>query len=325
MTQCGAVAIGKNEGERLKACLASLEGVVSPIVYVDSGSTDGSVAHARSVGAIVVELDTSVPFTAARARNAGFERLLQEAPSVAYVQFIDGDCVLSDDWVETARAFLDSHEAAAVVCGRRRERHPGASVYNYLCDVEWDTPIGETDACGGDAMMQADAFRGVNGFVPTLIAGEEPELCVRLRQAGWKIHRIDTEMTMHDAAMMRFSQWWKRSERAGHAFAEGADLHGGSPERHWVKESRRVALWGIVLPSAVFLTSIVSSRLAALVLLAYPLNLARIALRLRAQGRTRPWTIALFMMLGKFPEAVGWLRYLRRRARGEQPELIEYK
>ncbi len=325
MATLGAVAIGKNEGERLKACLTSLGKELSPIVYVDSGSTDGSVAFARSLGVIVVELDTSVPFTAARARNAGFERLLQEAPDVAYVQFIDGDCALADGWVKTAKDFLDTHETAAVVCGRRRERYPHASIYNYLCDVEWDTPVGEAESCGGDALIRSSAFRGVNGFVPTLIAGEEPELCVRLRQAGWKIHRLDAEMTVHDAAMTRFSQWWKRAERAGHAFAEGSDLHGGSPERHWVKESRRIALWGVVLPGFVLLASLLSTRLAALLLLAYPLNVIRITLRLRAEGRARPWTVAFFMMLGKFPEAVGWIRYLRRRAQGDQPELIEYK
>lgn len=47
----GAVIIGRNEGARLVACLASFPGWVRPLVYVDSGSTDGSVAAARAAGA----------------------------------------------------------------------------------------------------------------------------------------------------------------------------------------------------------------------------------------------------------------------------------
>jgi len=45
-----AVVIGRNEGERLVACLASLGGEIRRAVYVDSGSTDGSVAAARAAG-----------------------------------------------------------------------------------------------------------------------------------------------------------------------------------------------------------------------------------------------------------------------------------
>ena len=63
------VVIGRNEGERLKRCLASLATDSTCIVYVDSGSSDGSVDHARKSGVDVVELDLSIPFTAARARK----------------------------------------------------------------------------------------------------------------------------------------------------------------------------------------------------------------------------------------------------------------
>ena len=69
----GAVVMGRNDGERLKLCIDSLS-VAARIVYVDSGSTDGSVDWARAHGADVVELDSAVAFTAARARNSGFRR-----------------------------------------------------------------------------------------------------------------------------------------------------------------------------------------------------------------------------------------------------------
>ena len=159
MSQPGIVAIGRNEGERLRRCLESVVGRGHAVVYVDSGSTDGSVERARSFGAEVVELDLSVPFTAARARNAGFARLEQVAPDVALVQFVDGDCEVAPGWLDLARAMLDERPDVAVVAGRRRERHRDDTPYNRLADLEWDTPIGEAAACGGDAMIRVKAFR----------------------------------------------------------------------------------------------------------------------------------------------------------------------
>ena len=228
----GVVVIGRNEGERLLRCLRSVTAQAATLVYVDSGSTDGSVMAARDCGATVVQLDTTQPFTAARARNRGFQVLCEISGAVELVQFVDGDCELVEGWNDKAFALLAAREDVAVVCGRRRERFPDGSIYNRLCDIEWDTPIGEALACGGDAMMRAAALEQVGGFRDELIAGEEPELCVRLRALGWHIWRLDAEMTLHDAAMTRFSQWWRRSKRAGFAFAEGAHLHGASQERH---------------------------------------------------------------------------------------------
>ena len=325
MSRLGIVAIGRNEGDRFRRCLDSLLGKADPIVYVDSGSTDGSIEYARKHGVEVVELDTSIPFTAARARNAGFARVKELAPDVALVMFVDGDCEVDSEWLPTAGRFLDAHGDYAVVCGRRRERYPDASVYNYLCDFEWDTPIGDAKSCGGDAMMRADAFESAGMFNPSLIAGEEPELCVRLRGAGWKIRRIDHEMTLHDANLSRFSQWWTRTRRGGHAYAEGAALHGAPPERHWVKESRRAMMWGVILPVVAIAGAPCTRGLSLALLLLYPLNLVRIARRLRKEGEPRPWTVATFLMLGKLPEGLGWLRYQLGRLTGRTSRLIEYK
>lgn len=320
----GVVVIGRNEGVRLERCLASLVGAAQQVVYVDSGSTDGSVAMARGLGVEVVALDMAQPFTAARARNEGFSCLQRLHPEICYVQFVDGDCEVSPGWLAKAQAFLDQHLAFAVVCGRRRERFPQRSIYNLLCDLEWDTPLGEAKACGGDALMRVAAFVAVTGFRPDLIAGEEPELCVRLRAAGWKVWRMDAEMTLHDAAMTRFGQWWQRTLRAGHAFAEGAFLHGAPPERHWLRESRRAWLWGLGLPLAIVLACLMLGWSGLLLLLVYPLQIMRLALK-GARSARENWLQAFFLVLGKFPEMFGQLKFLLRRVGAGTTTLIEYK
>ncbi|EKQ66727.1 putative glycosyltransferase [Leptolyngbyaceae cyanobacterium JSC-12] len=326
MSRIGVVAIGRNEGDRLRRCLKSVVQRVAQVVYVDSGSTDGSVEFARSLEVEVVELDISIPFTAARARNAGFERLMELHPQIDYVQFVDGDCEIVDGWLERAQQELDTRPEIVVVCGRRRERFPEATLYNRLCDIEWNTPVGETKACGGDAMMRVSALRAVNGYNATLIAGEEPELCVRLRQNGGKIFRLDAEMTLHDAEMTRFSQWWKRSVRAGYAYAEGAWLHGAPPERHWVKETRSIRLWGLLIPAVALFSALPSKGLSLILLAAYPLMAYRIY-QYACQAGLAPrdaWLFGAACMLAKLPQAQGQLRFYWGKLLKQPSKLIEY-
>ncbi|MCA8961182.1 MAG: glycosyltransferase family 2 protein [Planctomycetes bacterium] len=336
----GAVVIGRNEGERLKRCIDSVLAVVDRVVYVDSGSSDGSVEWARARGVEVVELDLSRPFTAARARNEGFARLMDRwgqptevgIPAVEVVQFLDGDCVLDRDWIDNALGAIDADRRAessrplAVVCGRRRETDPDASPYNRLCDIEWNTPIGEADACGGDALVRRDAFEGVGGYDPAVIAGEEPELCVRLRLEGWRIERLDAEMTRHDAAMHRFSQWWRRNERAGHAYAEGRYCHGSGPTRHYVREVKSNLLWAGAVPIVALALSFFTLW-GLLAWLTYPILYLRVVRSTRRRGlsardaRLYAWSCTL----GKFPQLVGMVRFHLRRWRGTDPTIIEYK
>jgi glycosyltransferase involved in cell wall biosynthesis len=327
LARVGVVVIGRNEGERLARCLRSLDPAARPTVYVDSGSTDGSPDVARSLGADVVDLDLSVPFTAARARNAGLERLLGTAPDVAYVQFVDGDCEVDPGWLPTATAVLNKETDVAVACGRRRERFPEASVYNRLCDLEWDTPVGEGLACGGDALMRVSALKAAGGYRDDLIAGEEPELCVRLRAKGGRVLRLDAEMTRHDAAMARFAQWWTRNVRAGHAFAEVSCLHAGSPHEIWRREARSNWFWGLGVPALAVVPAPFTWGLSLLLLLGYPVlwwKVRRARLR-RGDNRRTAGLFARYCVLSKFPQAAGQVRYWRNRLFGRRNRLIEYK
>ncbi len=323
----GVVAIGRNEGERFRRCLASLEPCGAPIVYVDSGSTDGSVEVARSRRCLVVELDMGQPFTAARARNAGLERLLRAHPEVELVQFVDGDCELVAGWIETAAGALDADPGLAAVCGRLRERHPERTVYNRLCDIEWNTPVGPAAACGGIAMYRVRAFQQVGGFDGSIIAGEEPELCVRLRQRGWGIYRLDAEMALHDADMERFGQWWRRAVRAGHCFAEGFALHGAPPERLWLRKNLSILFWAVAVPLAAAVAACLTRGAGLALLLLYPASLIRSARANRrrglAAGDARLYAGAC--MLSNFAGVVGQGRYLLGRLTGRRSRIIEYK
>jgi len=327
MSELGIVAIGRNEGERLGRCLNSVVGRGLPVVYVDSNSRDGSVKLASSLGAEVVELDLSQPVCVPRARNEGFARLCQIDPEVRLVQFVDGDCEVVDGWLERARRVLEERPEVALVTGRRRERFPERSVYNRLADIEWDMPVGEIKGSHGDMMVRADAFRQAGGFDASVLVGEDYDLCLRLRKSGWILLRIDQEMTLHDMAMTRFGQWWRRCVRSGYGFAEGALLHGKTAERHWVRDVRSIIFWGIVLPLLTLGPAYSTHGVSLLLALAYPLQIVRIAYRHRKAGMSSrdAWLYGWSCTLARFPHALGLLRYWIGRPLGWNKRIIEYK
>lgn len=323
-TRVGVVSIGRNEGERLVRCLASLAPLALPVVYVDSGSTDGSRASAAAAGATVVTLDLSSPFTAARARSEGAEALLRLVPGLEFIQFVDGDCEIAERWIGTARDFLDAQTDVAAACGRRRERFAGASVYNRLCDIEWDTPIGEASACGGDALVRVAAYRAVGGFDPSMVAGEEPELCSRWRATGWRVWRLDAAMTTHDADMTMLRQWWLRAVRSGFGYAQAWAVTRRRKPPLYGRELARAAAW-TALPPALGMAAAAAHPAGLLLTPAiYGLQIARLAWRDDARRRFA-WQRAALLTLAKPAEALGALRYVWRARAGRSGATISYK
>jgi GT2 family glycosyltransferase len=341
MNRIGVIVIGRNEGERLRRCLDSLEGLDATVVYVDSDSTDGSLGLARSRGVEVVELDMSVPFSAARARNAGFGRLLQIDPDVCFIQFLDGDCEVCDGWLDQALRALEDQPRAAVVFGKLRERFPECSLYNRMADIEWNMPIepvagrGVALMCGGIAMIRVDAFRAVGGFDPSIPAGEEPELCQRLHRAGWSVVRLDAEMSWHDSGMLRFRQWARRQVRTGYGGLDFAMRFGrrGGP---FCRQIRSARFWALGWPSALIVGGslgawlggpIAGGSAVGLLALCFPAQVIRIAARNRTHGGDpcTAFAYGLLTVVGKFFQMSGQCLLLRDRLIGRHARLIEYK
>ncbi len=328
MSRFGIVVVGRNEGERLHTSIRSVQQSGAPVVYVDSGSHDGSASWAREAGATVIELDTTKPMSAARARNAGFERLLNDHSELEFVQFVDGDCEVFPEWFERGVAALASRDDVGIVCGRVMERHPEASIYNRMCNIEWQKEPGEIAACGGIFMVRAKIFLQLKGFRVDVMAAEDDELCLRTRRLGLKIVALSDRMVLHDAAITKFSQWWTRARRTGMAYAQGAALHGASPDRHFQRDCQRVWFWALGVPVASIAMAIPTRGVSLLGFLGYPVLATRIYRGGRANGLapTDAGLLAVFNVLAKLPELAGIIHYHHRtRWLKRQVELIEYK
>ncbi len=324
------VIIGRNEGDRLARCLesvAALRGVPGQkqIIYVDSASTDGSPRIARDFGAEVIALNAGGS-SAASGRNSGWRSA--RAP---FVLFLDGDTVLQPDFPRLALDAISQDERTAAVWGHRREIHPGRSIYNRVLDLDWIYAPGETQYCGGDVLMRKCSLEQVDGYDSTLIAGEEPELCRRLRHCGYRILHIDSPMTGHDLNITRFSQYWRRALRAGHAYAEISARFRATSDPMWLQESKsnivRGGFWATSLLGCVALLGF--SPVPLLLWLAL-----LVALSFRS-GRRASWKApghtALLLLYGihsqlqQIPILLGQLQFDRNRRKGRRGELIEYK
>ena len=326
LSDTGIVVIARNEGERLKRCLASCAGVARRVVFSDSGSSDGSAAHARSMGVEVVELQK--PWNQPRGRNAGFKRLLELAADVKYVFFMDGDCQLVPGFLDAARARMEGDPALGAVCGRRLEIAPEASIYNRLVHMEWNTAIGDSD-CGGDMLLRVDALRRLDGYREGMVSGEDFELCHRLRAAGLRVARIDADMTWHDVSIHRFSAWWKRHARGGYSYAHTAALNWGAPSTPKLRNLRTIVAWGLVLPLAGLALAPFTSGVSLLVYVA--LNGAlwwrvrRWRMREMNDSARDAGSYALYIAIGKFAELQGVAWFLWKHLRGRAFSYVEYK
>lgn len=323
------VIIGRNEGERLTRCLQSVDVLRNSFpeletIYVDSNSVDDSAYRARAAGARVLLLPPG-PTTAARGRNEGWR-----ATNADYVLFLDGDTILHPDFVATALKSLD-HPHNAVVWGHRRELAPSKSIYNRILDLDWVYPPGVSQFCGGDALMRRDVLAEVGGYDDTLIAGEEPEMCRRMMNLGYRIMHIDCPMTAHDLAMTSFRQYWKRAVRAGFAYASIAQRFRGTAAPLWQQEARRNILQGSLLLTLPLLAGLLSLWLRSWIpvaVLASLLFLLVVRTAQRAMWKC-PRQIVTAVLYGihshfqQIPILFGQLKFYREQ-HGEH-RLIEYK
>jgi hypothetical protein len=176
--------------------------------------------------------------------------------------------------------------------------------------------------------MRVAAFAAVRGFRCDLMAGEEPELCLRLRAEGWRVWFLQETLTLHDAAMLRFGQWWKRAMRSGYGSMQRAYLCGVPFELEGVRDLVGTWVWALALPVVAVSVGLTWSAWAFLLALLYPLQVVRLALRGEQRGedalRRNVW-YAVFLVLGKFPKIVGHARFLLGYYLRRRPRLIEYK
>lgn len=318
--------IGRNEAPRLARALSAIAEHRAATVYVDSGSSDGSPDIAERLGIHVLRLKHG-PFTAARGRREGFDFITSVLPQVEFVQFIDGDCAIETGWFEDAAQFLADHPECAAVVGRLREERAAESLLIRVVEVEWDLPEGDIDVIGGISLMRVTALRKVGNWRTDLVAGEELDLSSRLRAAGWQLHRLKRPMCRHDIGITRLREFWKRSIRTGHSYAQLAVVQRAHGPKRWMKRTLGHLFYGIILPPVIAAGAWFWWPSVLLGLAVYSVLFARLA-KWRLGRKDKPdvaLTYALITTVCKIAAGIGALKYFIGRVMGKEARIFEYK
>lgn len=307
----GIVVIGRNEGEHLEKSLSSALNNNCLVIYADSASEDNSVEIAKKLKVETISLDKTLPLSAARGRNAGAKRLLELNPAIQLLQFVDGDTTLDPDWLQVARAIMQEKPDIAIVAGELKENNHTTSVFKELSALEWQREPGETPACGGNLMIRADVFFKLGGFNPTMIGGEDPELCYRVRQQGWKVFHSPALMGIHDSKIYHFKDFWKRCIRTGYSYQQISCLYAHAHEKLFLRENISNWVYGGLIPLAALGLAYFTSGWSLAFLLIYPVLIARIYLKLRNQWKpSLAFAYAVTCTISKFPGFYGACKYL---------------
>lgn len=253
------VLIGVNCSKTLLRCLDSVVASDYPknkvhLYYVDGGSIDRSIAIANQFdGVRVIALNPEYP-TPGLGRNNGWR--LGSSP---YVQFLDSDTILDRQWLNFAVKAMNEASVGAVA-GFRKEMYPEHSIYNWIGNLEWNGPVGDSSCFGGDVLIRREVLEQTCGYDELLVGGEDPELSRRVIRANWKIIRLDALMTRHDLAMRTVRQYLKRAFRSGYGFAAVRTREAKAGSDFWKSEFDK-----IVIKGGVFFTCIISSLLPVLI------------------------------------------------------------
>jgi len=264
------VLIGVNCSKTLSRCIDSVFASDYPkeniyLYYVDGGSTDRSIDVAKGYESVtVIALNPEYP-TPGLGRNHGWKK-----GSSKFVHFLDSDTILNPDWLKIAVKAMNEEQIGAVM-GLRKEMHPEHSIYNWIGNIEWNGPIGESSCFGGDVLVRRRVLEKMNGYDELLVGGEDPELSRRIIRAGWKIIRLDALMTQHDLAMKTARQYLARAFRSGYGFAAVRKREAEAGSDFWKYEFQK-----IVIKGGIFFICLISS---LLILLSYP-SLTTLALAL---------------------------------------------
>lgn len=330
LSPISVVVIGLNVADHLDQCLSAIEASRYPdnlleVIYVDSGSRDGSLEIAkRHKDVRILELNTENP-SAAMGRNAGLH-----AASHDLIQFVDADSHLHPDWLRTAVTTLQG--AVAAVAGSLHERRPNRNLYHRMAHLEWNLRKGESGwttqeqearVFGGNVLARRQVWLDLQGYDEDLPAGEDPDLSYRVRQAGYRILRLNAPMATHDIDIAGFGRWWKRARRSGFAYASLALRYWNQPERYMLKRVIRI-VGGVGFPWMLILLG---------VLLGYPLPGIALALlvmlRLLFQAPhfakvlgiplTSAFVYSLYLALSIYPQFLGVWDVIRKQFRNWKP------
>ncbi|RVT91607.1 glycosyltransferase family 2 protein [Rhodovarius crocodyli] len=183
MSRTSIVIVAYNSAAVLPGCLASIPAGV-PVVLVDNGCTDDSVAVAQAARPDIILVRTPTNLGFGRGANRGFEKVSSD-----FGLLLNADARLTPGVLTALEAAADRYPDAGMLApeifgddGALQFGH--ATPFTPPRGRAMPMPAGDCclDYVGGSAMFfRMEAFRAIGGFDPSIfLYGEDDDLCLRL-------------------------------------------------------------------------------------------------------------------------------------------------
>lgn len=216
MSDLAVVLISRNQEWNIARLIESvlsetLSIPATEIVLVDSASTDRTIDIAGHYPINILRLRPDQRLTPAAGRYVGYKNTTGEL-----VLFLDGDMELFPGWLEKALRFCRNNLDVAVVTGQIVDlpKTAGADDKPPMANMDVDT-FSEVRQGGGAALYKRLVLDEIGPFNPYLHSEEEPELCVRIRHAGYRVIRFQYPIAYHysdpQGALSTLVGRWRRN------------------------------------------------------------------------------------------------------------------
>ncbi|MDK1383826.1 glycosyltransferase family A protein [Sinorhizobium sp. 8-89] len=273
-----------NEEKRIAATIesviAALEGKQGEIIIADSGSSDRTVEIALKYPVTIAQIIPPALPSCGIGPQLGFQYSRYD-----YVCLLDGDMLLDPGFLNAAIGFLADNPSVAGVTGHVEEML--VSNLEFARRVKRNAPenrIGPIDRMNGGGLYRRTAIENVGYLSDRNLHGyEEFDLGVRLRSAGWGLHRLDRRFVQHFGHTVNSYRLLVRRWKSKYLYGIGELLRASLGKPYFIqvlRELPELKLWAFVylwwtlslglvlfLPDKSMAIASVSAMLAAVVLL----------------------------------------------------------
>jgi len=187
------------------------------VIFVDDGSEDETLSIVKSY---VPKMDMEVKVFHHEWKGLGYSRNVVVAEARGdFIVWVDGDMVLSRDFVSKLVEFMEQHPKAGIVKGKQ-SLQPGGNMLATLEAysravgrmVDYQSEKARSKSLGtGGAIYRLEAIKQIGGFDENLRGyGEDSDVEVRLRMNGWSLATTDAFFLDYERLKLTWKTLWSR-------------------------------------------------------------------------------------------------------------------